>query len=229
MTEPFIKKLIHNRIMNVKDYIINHYVKLGLDEKLAMLLIHIYHVSEKGKEFLSINALKDKMTLSFVECSNLVYKLVQKNLIAFDIVVDEKGKRKEKFTLEPLYQKIIQDIMIENDKDTKKEKESEVSELVHLIESEFGRTVSSFEIELISSWINEYHYDMGLIKLAVKEALISSAYNLKYVDRILLNWQDKNIHTVEQARDYTKTFKRYETPRKEKQMNKEEVYVSWMK
>jgi len=229
MTDPFIKKLIHNRLINIKDYIINNYVKLGLDEKLAMLLIHIYNVSEKGENFLSIKHLKEQMTLDFVACSNLVLKLVQTNLIAFDIVVDENGKRKEKFTLEPLYQKILQDLLNEKDKDVKINQDNEASEIVGVIELEFGRTLSSFEIQLIASWISEYQYDINLIKLALKEALLASAYNLKYVDRILLTWQQKNINTVEQARDYTKTFKRYEAPKKESFKKEEEVYVSWMK
>ncbi|QVK16976.1 DnaD domain protein [Mycoplasmatota bacterium] len=229
MTDPFIKQLIHNRLINVKDYIINNYTKLELDEKLAMLLLHIYNVSEQGEHFLSINNLKDKMTLDFVECSNLVLKLVQANLIAFDIVVDNNGKRKEKFTLEPLYQRILQDLIYQNDKEIKVNRENDTSELVYLIEKEFGRTLSSFEMQMIASWINEYHYDLGLIKLAIKEALLSSAYNLKYVDRILLTWQQKNIQNVEQAREYTKTFKRYEVPKKEMPIKEEEVYVSWMK
>ncbi len=229
MTDSFIKKLIDNRLINVKDYIINNYVKLGLDEKLAMLLVHIYNLSEKGIHFLSVNQLKDKMSIDFVECADLVLKLVQLNLLNFDIVVDENGKTKEKFTLVPLYSKIVEDFRNENEVFEKVNQENETSEVIQLIEKEFGRTLSSFEIQMIGSWINDEHYDYSLIKLALKEAILSKAYNLKYVDRILLTWQQKNITTVEKARDYTKTFKRYEAPRKEIVKKEEEVYVSWMK
>ncbi len=229
MENQFITKLIKNRLINVKDYIINNYVKLGLDEKEAMCLIHIYNLSEAGEHFLSIHQLQNKMSLEFVDCSNLVYKLVQKQFIAFDMIIEDSGKRKERFTLEPFYQYIMTSLLNEKDKKRLGDMENEISDLVLFIETEFGRTLSSFEMQMIASWIKEDGYDIGLIKLALKEAIISSAYNLKYVDRILLNWQQKNIRTVEEARDYTKTFKRYEMPKKDTVKNDEEVYVSWMK
>ena len=213
MSVPFITKLFNNRLINVKDYIINNYKKLNLNEIEAMLLIHIFDLSESGEHFLSINQLKEKVTLTFVECSNCVFKLVQKNLIAFNMIIDDNGKRKEMFTLEPLFEKIVQDLFYEKDISVQTNIENEISNLVQFIENELGRSLSSFEIEMISSWIAEEKYDYNLIKLALKEAILANAYNLKYVDRILLNWQQRNINSVEQARDYTKTFKRYEAPK----------------
>lgn len=228
MSEQFLKNLINNRLINVKDYIINNYVKLGLNEQSAMMLLHIYNLLEQGKNFLSINTLKEKMSIEFVDCSDIVFNLVQKNLLSFDILTDDKGKTKETFTLEPLYNKILVHLMKENDKFKKVNDENEISELVNMIEQEFGRTLSSFELQMISSWINENIYKVSLIKLAFKEAILSKAYNLKYVDRILLTWQQNNINTVKEAMEYTKTFKRYENNNTIKN-NEQEVYISWMK
>ena len=115
MSVPFITKLFNNGLKNVKNYIINNYKKLNLNEIEAMLLIHIFDLSESGEHFLSINQLKEKVTLTFVECSNCVFKLVQKNLIAFNMIIDDNGKRKEMFTLEPLFEKIVQDLFYEKD------------------------------------------------------------------------------------------------------------------
>jgi DNA replication protein len=227
MNDQFIKKLIESKVINIKDFIINHYPKLGLDEKGAMLLIHIYNLSESGQDFLSINHLTDKMAIEFVDCADLVFKLVQKNFIAFDIHVDDQGKTKEKYTLDPLFQKILTLLIQENKTMTKVQDEHEIAGLIRIIEQEFGRPLSSFEIQMITAWINESKYSIALIKLAIKEALLSNAYNLKYVDRILLNWQQKNITEVQQAQEYTKTFKRFET--KQAQTSEQEVYVSWMK
>ncbi|MDF2699271.1 MAG: replication protein DnaD [Haloplasmataceae bacterium] len=228
MSEQFIKRLINNRIINVKDYIINNYVKLGLNEQTAMLLLHIYNFSEQGFEFLSINALKEKMSIDFIKCADLVFKLVQENLIAFEIKVDN-GKTKEKYTLEPLYNKILDNLMNENNQIDQVNNDNVASDLVGLIENDFGRTLSSFEIQYISAWLNEYKYDFSLIKLAIKEAIFNKVYNLKYVDRILLNWQQSNINTVEKAMEYTKTFKRYENKTTTKNNNEQEEYVSWMR
>ncbi|HEY8364761.1 MAG TPA: DnaD domain protein [Haloplasmataceae bacterium] len=230
MNDPLLTKLLNNRFINVKDYIIDNYVKLGLDEKEAMLLLHIYNLSNNGEQFLAINQLTKKTALKFVECSNLVFQLVQKNFIAFNMIIDENGKRKETFSLEPLYEKILDTLVNEQEKEQKQEVTDEISDLIFLIESEFGRTLSALEIEMINSWINEERYNLKLIKHALKEAVLSNAYSLKYVDRILLNWQKQNITSVEQAKEYTKTFKRYDLPKKAIEKNdEEETYVSWMK
>jgi len=38
-----------------------------------------------------------------------------------------------------------------------------------------------------------------LIQLALKEAVLSQAYSLKYMDRILLSWERKNLKTAAQV------------------------------
>lgn len=230
MTDKFIKRLIDTKAINIKEYIINNYVNLGLDEKSAMLLIHIYNFKENGIDFLSINNLTSKMSIEFVECSNLVLSLVQRQFISFDLEVDDFGKTKEKYTLTPLYEKIFMLINQDSQEIVKENEGNQVVELIHIIETEFGRTLSSFEIQIITSWINEYRFSFDLIKLAIKEALLSNAYNLKYVDRILINWNKKNIVSVEDAKAYTKTFKRFEYKKENPiPIEEQEVYVSWMK
>jgi len=114
MNNSLMLKLIKENLFNVKDYLINNYKRMGLNEQEVLMLIHIYNISLTGENFLSIYQLQDKMTLEFVECSNLVYQLVQKNFLAFEMEIDEKGKRKEKFTLEPLFNAILKDLHIEN-------------------------------------------------------------------------------------------------------------------
>ena len=38
-----------------------------------------------------------------------------------------------------------------------------------------------------------------MISLALKEAVLSQAYSLRYMDRILLNWEKRNLTTVKQV------------------------------
>lgn len=224
-----IERLVATKAIDVQDVIIHNYKKMNLVETEAMLLIHLYHMKEQGNDFLSINYLTDRMSLTFVECSDLVLNLVQRGFIAFDIDYDDKGIAKETYTLDPLYDKINQ--LLFNESETLKEQDAqnEVAELIHTIESEFGRTCSSFEIQLIASWVHEYQFSIELIKAAIKEAILANAYNLKYVDRILLNWKSKNIRTAQDAAEYTNTYKKFEVRRNRNPRIEEEEYVSWMK
>jgi DNA replication protein len=228
MNQKFIHRLIETKAINIKEYIISNYVKLGLDETSALLLMHIYNFKAAGNNFLSIKQLTEKMTIPFVTCSDLVLDLVQRNFIAFEIDINDQGIAKEKYTLDPLYQKIFQLITNDTEEVQAEEDHNEVMDLMRILEAEFGRTISSFELDLINSWIHEYRYSFEVIKVAIREAINANAYNLKYVDRILLNWQKLNIKTPEDAAAYTKTYKRFETKPESKPVVEQE-YVSWMK
>ena len=67
-----------------------------------------------------------------------------------------------------------------------------------LIEQEFNRQLSGFEIEMISGWIHNDKYPQELIVAALKEAVLNQAHNVKYIDRILLAWKNKGINSIQQ-------------------------------
>ena len=50
-----------------------------------------------------------------------------------------------------------------------------------------------------------------LIRLALREAVLNQAYSLKYIDRILLAWERKNITTKEQVAADQKTKRFYDS------------------
>jgi len=64
-----------------------------------------------------------------------------------------------------------------------------------IIQEEFGRPLSPIELEVINTW----EFSTDLIKLAVKEATTSNNLAIKYIDRILYNWQKKGIKSVADA------------------------------
>lgn len=72
------------------------------------------------------------------------------------------------------------------------------------IEREFGRTLSSLEMESISQWLDLDHYQPKIIELALKEAVLSQVYNLKYMDRILRSWEKLHLTTPQQISEYTR-------------------------
>ena len=61
-----------------------------------------------------------------------------------------------------------------------------------MFESEFGRTLSSFEYELINKWI-ENGIDENTIKEALKEAILNGVRNFKYIDKIIYEWSKNGV------------------------------------
>lgn len=72
------------------------------------------------------------------------------------------------------------------------------------LQEEFGKPLSPMEIEVVKTW----NYDVEIIKLAIKEASTSNQRSIKYIDKILYNWQQANLKTVEEIKNYCENFKK---------------------
>lgn len=75
--------------------------------------------------------------------------------------------------------------------------------VLDFVEKEFGRTLSSSEIEFINSW----RYDPEIIRLAIKETVLNQVYNVKYTDKILYEWNKANLKDVNSIKKQLKKRK----------------------
>lgn len=113
----------------------------------------------------------------------------------------------------------------------KVEKGQKGDALYPLFEKELGRLLSPMEIETLNMWIDQDKYDETLIKHGLREAVISGKLNIKYIDRILLNWKRNGVKSVEQAREYSKNFKgSAEKPKiTERELDNNTPRYNWLK
>ena len=70
--------------------------------------------------------------------------------------------------------------------------------VLEFAEKEFGRTLSSSEIEFINSW----EYNPEIIKLAIQETVLNQVYNVKYTDKILYEWDKANLRDTNSIKKY---------------------------
>lgn len=70
------------------------------------------------------------------------------------------------------------------------------------IETNFGRTLSPIEYEVVSNW-----NDTELTRYAIKQAVLNRAYSIKYIEAILTNFEKKGIKTVVEAEANDKSIK----------------------
>ena len=77
-------------------------------------------------------------------------------------------------------------------------KDSDVtdSNVFELIEKEFGRTLNATEYEIIKAWL-ENNYNEELIKEALGEATRNNVSSIRYIDKILYEWNKKGINSVD--------------------------------
>lgn len=78
--------------------------------------------------------------------------------------------------------------------------------LLEIFQQEFGRLLTPIEMQTIGEWLDRDHYSQDIILEALREAVLNQKYSLKYIDRILLSWDKKNIRSSSQAKQETKRF-----------------------
>ena len=103
----------------------------------------------------------------------------------------------------------------------------EENKLFEIIEKNFGRTLSPIENEEIMEW-----EDTELTRYAIKKAVLRGKFNIRYISKILYEWEKANIKTVQQAQqseeEYQKSKKQsrqfihYETRHEREQRELEE-------
>ena len=74
------------------------------------------------------------------------------------------------------------------------------------METEFGRLLNPIEMSLVNDWLDQDHYDIEVIKLALRETVLNGKYNFKYMDRILSNWARQNLKTPQAVKVAMKQF-----------------------
>lgn len=111
--------------------------------------------------------------------------LMAKKLIKVKAEKDGFGKIRETVSLENFYNEIKSDYKTQ-------EKENTKVDIYAKFESEFGRTLSNMDYEIINAWI-EHGFSEELILEALKEAVYNGVLNLRYIDKVLYEWNRKGI------------------------------------
>ena len=121
-----------------------------------------------------------------------------------------KQEQIECTNVQEMYDKSTPEIELEIEKELEKDIDIEKESIYDYIESNFGRTLSPIEVEEIEQW-----EDNDLTRYAIKQAVLNGAYSIKYITRILYNYQKQNIRTVQEAQEKEKNYIKGKTRVKE--------------
>jgi DNA replication protein len=201
--------------------LLHHYKKLGLSESEFLLLLHIHSFIDSGVLFPTPAQIAERMTLTPTECMEVLRRLLQKGLLAIEEHVDDHAIRGEKYSLKPLWEKLVYFLLSESLYEEKERQQEEEQSLYSMFEQEFGRPLSPFECETLAMWMDQDHHDPIIIKAALREAVLSGKLNFRYIDRILFEWKKNGIRTIEQAQSYGKKFRKHQQSSKMSQPQNE--------
>lgn len=189
--------------------LLQHYRELGLTNDELVLIFQLKSYIDQGISFPNIEVVAKNMGLTKNNAFKGVHRLIQKRVLSIETKQDENGLTEDAYSLDYLWEKLIA-LLNEQDKvKAEKKKEEQEVNLYSIFEAEFGRPLSPFEMETLTMWVEEDGYSTDLIQLALREAVLSQVYNFKYIDRILLSWEKKNIRTKEQVENETRKYREY--------------------
>ncbi len=171
------------KIFETKDFVVNtniikniNHLDITLDEFL--LVLYFINVSCN----LNTEDIKEKLGFDEEKIVNTFTNLVNKKYIEM-VVTNNNGEVLEQIKLDPFYDRLL----LNSDTDNTSE-----NDIYQLFERELGRTLSSFEYELINKWI-EKGVSEETIKEALKEAILNNVRNFKYIDKIIYEWSKNGV------------------------------------
>ena len=201
--ENNVRKILMDRPLVIPRIIINNYKKLNITEEELIILIFIidYGVDLEYNPSIFVQ----ELNIDKYKVLELINSLKEKNILTILIKKENKKVSSEYISLQPLYDKIM-NIVMDN-----KEKQIEIDENIYSIfENELGRTLSPLEYEKIKEMVTSYGQE--LVVEALKEAVYNRANNLRYIETILSEWNKKGykskVDILKDRENYRKIIER---------------------
>ena len=185
-----------------KKFITNSlFIKKALSLKLTLEeFLMITYFDNDYNNYLNIEELSKNIGLSLDQCYEVFNSLLSKKLIDVKTSKDIEGRLIECVSLDRFYGEISEE--------EKEQKKSEIKTDIYAeFENEFGRTITSMEYEIINAWLS-HNYSEELIIGALKEAVYNGVRNLRYIDKILYEWNKKGFKTMKDVNNHLENRER---------------------
>ncbi|MGM0212733.1 DnaD domain protein [Enterococcus sp. AZ109] len=227
-----LEEYLANGQTTVSNLLLKNYARLGLSTFECMLWLQLLAANQAGNDFPDLVNVAESMGIGKEKIYNLLGDLINKGFVVLETVQDEHGRQKDRYNLLPAYEKLAVLKEQERFQVEQQTEEQAIKKMYQSFEQEFGRPLSAIEYQRIGQWLDEDHYSPDLIALALREAVLNQAYNLTYIDRVLLSWERKNIRTKQQVEEEQKRRKQILLQKEEVKGSEELPEVSlynWLK
>ncbi len=171
------------KTLNWRHLLLENYRDLLLDENQVMIILMCDYCISNGEKLVTPEILSLKMSLKYDEIDKLLTGLMSKGFIL--IKEDENGHMYT--SLDKLVEILSDSFVSSLAKSDKLERNgNDDKEIFDLFENKFGRPLSYIELQTIQAWLDE-GCSKSLIVNSLNEALVKKAFNIRYVDQIILN------------------------------------------
>ncbi|WP_225426390.1 DnaD domain protein [Lacticaseibacillus saniviri] len=180
---------------SVSNLILEHFNQTGLTINELVVYLYLSYWQQNHQEAPDLATIANLTQLSQADLFAVINNLIQKKAIQLTSTVNHAGQTSDHYDLSPL---LIQ-LLGTQTAEASQPEPAQGSSLFSMVEVEFGRPLSPIEQQTIRAWLEEDHYAPEMIQLALREAVLNQAYSLRYMDRVLINWEKRHLTTPQQV------------------------------
>lgn len=231
----FGRDLLAQGYTSVPNLLLRSYRSMGISDQEMIVLLHLVYLRSELKSLRIVTeSLQDLMSSPAGEIEACLEQLQDKKVLEIDELIDaESLEMIQVYNLKGLFDKLAEVWALEKNNQYESQQKllqawkdkqrnttthhsaktaaaetgsiSETAAKVYKsFENEFGRPLSPIEGELIMSWCDQH--PLELVTEALRLSVLNGSFNLRYIERILQDWQRKNLRSLREVRQMEEAF-----------------------
>ena len=200
--ESLAAALVNDGQTTIANALLAHYREIGVTNDELLVYLQFKRLIDQGNQFPDAAVIAKSLGESTNAVFQRLHEMLAKKLLTIESITADDQKIHDRYNFDGLYDKLavaLKKQPVSTQASEQATSENSRQKVFRAIQTEFGRDLSPIEMESISKWFDEDHYEPEVIELALREAVLRQVYNLTYMDRILLNWQKRNLNTAAQV------------------------------
>ena len=189
---------------NISNLLLHHYKELGMTTSQFVLYLQFKSYQDRGIMNPDVRTIAKNLGTKERQVFEQLHQMMTNHLVEQKMRKMEDGKEDAIYDFSLLINKLA--LLNENDQEEtiKVENTNSRVETFNQLEAEFGRPLSSMELQIVNDWLDKDNYSAIMIKLALRQAVMNSALNLQYMDRILQSWDRQGLRTERDINEHEK-------------------------
>ncbi len=204
----------------ISNLLLHHYKELGMTTSQFVLYLQFKSYHDRGIMNPDIRTIAKNLGTNERQVFTQLHQMMTNHLVDQKMRKLDDGKEDAIYDFSLLINKLA--LLNETDRANtiKIDNTNAREDTFNHLEAEFGRPLSSMELQIVNDWLDEDNYSAIMIKLALRQAVMNSALNLQYMDRILQNWDRKGLRTERDINENERHFEQRKISESQKPIKK---------
>lgn len=195
----------------ISNLLLHHYKELGMTTSQFVLYLQFKSYQDRGMTTPDIRTIAKNLGTSERQVFEQLHQMMTNKLVEQRMQKLADGKEDAVYDFTLLINKLV--LLDEHQQAASHEEAATTTRetTFNQLEAEFGRPLSSMELQIVNDWLDKDQYTPAMIKLALRQAVMNSALNLQYIDRILQSWARQGLRTTRDITEHERQFEERKT------------------